>query len=524
MSGFEGTNGARPNAPRGAKMSTTRSNTPIKRRTRAFTHKSKPRPKKSKRQCGAKVEGAKGIDHSKLRNGVVSKGAEEGPNGTDATTIDRKQQLFPSGTLAATAWEKCGGRVLDFMSRDEIICLTTHSHDAWNSVAAWLRVADLSYDDRMEELAHCFPHASGALNAWASNQRRGALTPRIDPALTAVVQYLRRAFYQFRREASHLPTQQRSHLPTQQRWMQKHKNIRRTYFPILFDWLVELHFDLNEDDKRSFQRDSPLTVVHRAMKYLFFYLDTYETEQTNTQLQLVGVSCYSIALELAVGKSGVNKLNFDSKRYSYYTDYSFKPEEIENMTHNIKSALEDRFRRRETIPGGAHDRLVLGRSGPLLVETPAEALTRIESMINTRSGTRIDTLVHVLTSYVMDLLMHDAGVSFMRPSCVASAALAFACTLTGACIDREWLLICSNVKRESLERQEKYLGAIYTNAKIYEAGYRAVRELLPKKSVVIRYYRRKIIKCMKGMLEPRFKKNVLLGRSRPLGILSEGGI
>lgn len=401
---------------------------------------------------------------------------------------------------------------MEYMSTHEILELSATHKDVRDSVATWAwitrGVADVKCDERIAALGRIFPQARIALETWASNQHRGALTLSFEPSVKDVIQYFRRTIFEFRRE--------RAFLPKDMRWLKKHTDLRDHYFPILCDWLIELHFELFGDHARRLQCDSPLGPIHRSMRYLFFYLNCCKKEVLRERLQLVGVSCYSIAIELALGSSETRRHKLDAERYVHYTAGAYIATEVKDMTEKIKRLIKARYKELGNRSGGACSYLT--HLEPLMIRTPTEIIESIIDMMHRERNKRLDLLTRITAYYAIDLAMHDVRMSAVRSSRIAAAAVAVACKQTGVDIDRIMLSIRSGVDEQCLNVDEKRLSVLFENAKLQEIGDTGSESgfntrVLPKHSTVVKHYRLKMIECFQGQLEPIFKKKVLTQRS-----------
>eukprot|EP00470_Lotharella_oceanica_P011275 CAMPEP_0170180692 /NCGR_PEP_ID=MMETSP0040_2-20121228/22707_1 /TAXON_ID=641309 /ORGANISM="Lotharella oceanica, Strain CCMP622" /LENGTH=331 /DNA_ID=CAMNT_0010425419 /DNA_START=407 /DNA_END=1399 /DNA_ORIENTATION=+ len=227
-------------------------------------------------------------------------------------------------------------------------------------------------------------------------------------------------------------------------WTRKHPGLLRMFFPILCAWLVELHFELFGTDNRLWH--TPLTIVHAAMRYLFFFLSRKQFV-TSKQLQLVGVACYRIALDHEYGRGNILKLGLDDNKYAYYTDNAYTAEEVRQMCIDI----------RDTIPHHSVCR--------------PSVLKELLHILDLNS----DTIIVLFSNYAVDLAMHHSKFYEVLASDVAAAAILFAYReAKGKHIDKiSELRILHYVWRQSIDELEptvKALQKLYHTATTYETG------------------------------------------------------
>eukprot|EP00954_Amorphochlora_amoebiformis_P009640 750260-Amorphochlora_amoeboformis.AAC.1 len=122
-------------------------------------------------------------------------------------------------------------------------------------------------------------------------------------------------------------------------WLDGHTNLRQSFFPILCNWLVELHFELFGKENRRLMSHDPLGPIHLAVKYLYKFM-SIEKGVSRSKLQLVGVSCYQVAINGLLNKRETAKLDLDSKRFAYYTDNAYSPTQVTSMTSHILDTLD----------------------------------------------------------------------------------------------------------------------------------------------------------------------------------------
>mmetsp|Transcript_22598 Transcript_22598/g.45400 ORF Transcript_22598/g.45400 Transcript_22598/m.45400 type:complete len:521 (-) Transcript_22598:141-1703(-) len=275
---------------------------------------------------------------------------------------------------------------------------------------------------------------------------------------------------------------------------EKHRTLRRSFFPVLCNWLVELHFELFRDHERELMCHSALNPVHMSMKYLFRYLST-SPRITSNRLQLVGVSCYQIALNVAFGEVMTAYMGFDSKRCAYYTDNAYTADEVSNMTADIMRSLS--INKSPYMPEG----------NPLSVFTPMEALR----ILLRTTGLESNHLVVLFANFAVDLIMHDTRCFRIMPSEIASAAVDFACK--EALLDlpddsKTKRLITEFCYQRNIKNISKAIKRIFKAAKKQETGRGLNRQLLPAYSMVIKHYSSKLISWTRGSFSTSYRKSL----------------
>eukprot|EP00466_Bigelowiella_natans_P000106 jgi/Bigna1/84800/estExt_fgenesh1_pg.C_10087 len=274
-------------------------------------------------------------------------------------------------------------------------------------------------------------------------------------------------------------------------WLKKHRTLRKSFFPILCNWLVELHFELFGDHARKLMCRSPLNPIHLAMKYLFRFL-SLEASITSSRLQLVGVSCYQISVEYALGTTETAKLDLDAKRYAYYTDNAYTPEEVTNMTANIKLTLQDQ---RKFTP-----------SDILEVFTPTMALNSLIRSLSLESN----ILLVLFANYLVDLCMHDTFFSHMLPSEIAASAVFLACEMAehdcSGTLRTTILSFCYRKSTHELQHMIATMRKLYDGACMQETGTTISNQILPKYSMVIKHYSTKFMEWIQGKLSPKYRQ------------------
>eukprot|EP00469_Lotharella_globosa_P008287 CAMPEP_0167779210 /NCGR_PEP_ID=MMETSP0111_2-20121227/4685_1 /TAXON_ID=91324 /ORGANISM="Lotharella globosa, Strain CCCM811" /LENGTH=296 /DNA_ID=CAMNT_0007669605 /DNA_START=657 /DNA_END=1547 /DNA_ORIENTATION=+ len=178
-------------------------------------------------------------------------------------------------------------------------------------------------------------------------------------------------------------------------WLKRQTSIQLHYFPVLCNWLVELHFELFPKGERECI-GYPTAPVHLAIKYLCRFMK--RSSITKAKLQLVGVSCYQVAISQFLTKSHMEKRNLDSKRFAYYTDGAYTAAEVT-----------------KTIA----DLYVFGCVVESPIYTPQMALLEhLGRMPN------CPKLIRLLAHYLLDLSMHSiVNFSGYAPSVLALAGL-----------------------------------------------------------------------------------------------------
>lgn len=262
-------------------------------------------------------------------------------------------------------------------------------------------------------------------------------------------------------------------------WMRQHKTLRKSFFPILCNWLVELHFELFGDSYRKVRcKSSPLNPIHLAVKYLFRFLSLKENITSN-RLQLVGVSCYKVAVEHVLGERSTKKLNLTMERYAYYTDNAYTATEVQDMTEEIKASLQS----------GLEVYTASTATNRLLEHLDAEILTRL------------------FANYIVDLMMHNTSYAEGIPSRIAAAATIVAYQLTKNPCDMKAIELFCHEPLCKIQKTAHQLRKLYFAARTQETGEHEPRvQLLPKLSMIIKHYQSKFIDWIQGKLSVRHRR------------------
>mmetsp|Transcript_11269 Transcript_11269/g.27731 ORF Transcript_11269/g.27731 Transcript_11269/m.27731 type:complete len:557 (-) Transcript_11269:454-2124(-) len=195
-------------------------------------------------------------------------------------------------------------------------------------------------------------------------------------------------------------------------WLQKNPCLRSRFFPILVNWLVDLHLEIFR--LHASARRTALAPVHTAVKYLYIYLSRVGGCQSQG-LQRVGVACYALAIRRAHRENTLRKIEVDDEKFAYFTDNAYTPQEIKATTDDVASAIPH-------IP-------------PLSPPTALEALEAL--LFGARSNSKCtkageegntikiasDELVVAHAFYMVDLSIHEDTFACDLPSCVAAASL-----------------------------------------------------------------------------------------------------
>lgn len=275
-------------------------------------------------------------------------------------------------------------------------------------------------------------------------------------------------------------------------WIHKHPNLRSSFFPILCNWLVELHFELFDSSQQQLGHlkmvgPRPLYAIQLAMRYLYLFMSK-SPDISRSRLQLVGVSCYQVAICCLLDKFEVEKLGLDSKKFAYYTDGAYKYEEVNNMTSQILQKL----------------------GCDCKVTTCTVALRDLLR----RLGPAISKHTRVFAEYCGDLCMHNVNFSTTPPSLLAAGAVIVACRQTGQRIPKSLLEdFCCSTSR--LYKIVEVICELYGEAQKQETGDDFDTDILPKNSMVIKHYRDKFLESIQGSLVPRFRRPLFSRRVGP---------
>lgn len=448
--------------------------------------------------------------------------------------LDLHEEQDP-GPSRRTVWNVCGCIIMDYMGFHEIRRTSQTVCEIWNSLYAWIMVAHgltgENIQHRLYTLIHDFPEARQTLELWMKNSSRSSMNSQSDASVERAVQYLRRSVYGYCRE--------HFYRPKTKHWLRRHQDIRRHYFGMLSDWLVELHFDLFKDNTRNFQCKSPLSSVHRAMKYVYIYMSRCREPVKNTRLQLVGVCCYRIAIEHEIDCADMNRMNLTYERLAHYTAGAYTKTDVMCMTGNIRIMLKRIQEHLRTLPSDACSALRLSTTTYCMAKTPAEVLNDIiETIHGAHREEKISVHARLIAHYVIDLTLYYSKFSRYVPSRIAAAALSFACAklsdypnasenlkhctisrdprrdTTAAAArgssqhlsNRKRLLIRANISEAILEEDEKRMRTIFNAA--------LQREVMTPRIKVVEYYQEKMNRLMHGKLTPRFKRNLFGTGSR----------
>eukprot|EP00466_Bigelowiella_natans_P010527 jgi/Bigna1/147362/aug1.143_g22070 len=270
-----------------------------------------------------------------------------------------------------------------------------------------------------------------------------------------------------------------------EQWLSRHSNLRQSFFPILCNWLVELHFELFTKENRRLLCKDPLGPIHLAVKYLYRYMSITQNV-SRSRLQLVGVSCYQVAVSCLLSDNEMRKLELDSKRFAYYTDNAYSPEEVTSMTANILKTLDFK----------------------VCVFTPKKATEEILSKL----GKSCSRLTALFAHYFIDLTMHSTMFACHLPSTVAAAAILVASKETGNPIrpgsKQYQTLVNYSLQPQDIPKCVKVVKKIYEEAKKQETGGTFDIDSLPRHSMVIKHYQVEFIESVKGSLIPSLSKKL----------------
>lgn len=330
----------------------------------------------------------------------------------------------------------------------------------------------------------------GNAQIWKSmvSRRKSLLNNSVPGELSAKV--YREAFYRLNWEFSSLP--RFTDCPKDSKVCYpafRHKTLRQKFFPILVNWLVELHFELFGVNERRRQCKSPLKVIHLATRYLYQFLAVTKEEVESTMLQLVGVVCYRLAIEGTVSQPDLRRRGLTADRYAYYTDGAYTAKMVNSMTNRLRAALS----KRQRSPRAATARAAL-----------EELIRRL----------RLDTLTEMHARYIVDLTLHSAGFGVIRPSRVAAAAILVACETMDDELDKAVVQRFTFESTYDLSELVFALRQVSLEARRQETGREREgledRNFLPSESMVIKHYRMKFVDLLHGHLEPKAKVALFL--------------
>lgn len=155
------------------------------------------------------------------------------------------------------------------------------------------------------------------------------------------------------------------------------------------------------------------TIVFDAIKYLDRYLSIENVEQLN-RFQLVGLGCLRAAIQDR-GNLPANcetKENLlEAKNYSYISDNIYKPEEVEEMTNEVSSAIS------------------------LALKKAANSKMFLRSLwfraTNRNVAASDEMHIYILASFLVKISLLDLSCSGFAPSLVSAAAMSLALSFFG---------------------------------------------------------------------------------------------
>mmetsp|Transcript_23905 Transcript_23905/g.46864 ORF Transcript_23905/g.46864 Transcript_23905/m.46864 type:complete len:539 (-) Transcript_23905:199-1815(-) len=256
-----------------------------------------------------------------------------------------------------------------------------------------------------EDLMIPAPHSGGWEELRLKGPVRALANNGNSAASSAVAAYYRRAAKLRWREMAFMPPGEGSTA-----WLDCNPCLRSRFFPILINWLVDLHLEIFR--LHSSRRRSALAPVHVAVKYLYMYLSRVGGCQSQG-LQRVGVACYSLAVQRAYPASMLKKLQVDAEKYAYFTDNAYSAAEIASTTAAVASTL------------------------PKHILDPPIALEALEEIVAPLSSCSIprevkssplrkvigDKLIVTHAFYMADLSIHEDAFARDLPSYIAAASL-----------------------------------------------------------------------------------------------------
>lgn len=155
------------------------------------------------------------------------------------------------------------------------------------------------------------------------------------------------------------------------------------------------------------------TIVFDAIKYLDRYLSIENVEQLN-RFQLVGLGCLRAAIQDRGNRPAhcdTKENLLEAKNYSYISDNIYKPEEVEEMTEAVSSAI------------------------PLALKKAANSKMFLRSLwfraTNRNVAASDEMHIYILASFLVKLSLLDLSCSGFAPSLISAAAMSLALSYFG---------------------------------------------------------------------------------------------
>ncbi|GAB5368071.1 hypothetical protein AAMO2058_001286400 [Amorphochlora amoebiformis] len=234
-----------------------------------------------------------------------------------------------------------------------------------------------------------------------------ALDPSFSPLdLQANSNYYRRAARLRNSELAFVPSSGSRRGSEMAIWLEKNPSLRSRFFPILVNWLVDLHLEIFR--LHSSRQRTALLPVHAAVKHLYMYLARVGNCESQG-LQKVGVACYALAIRQLYPEAMLRKMDVNPSKFAYFTDEAYTPEEIQEATEAVAKALPK----------------------PLDSVPPPTAIEALDALLRSKKDRKdvgfsppvLSPLVETLAFNIVDLSIHEDAFARELPSCVAAAAI-----------------------------------------------------------------------------------------------------
>mmetsp|Transcript_14510 Transcript_14510/g.22041 ORF Transcript_14510/g.22041 Transcript_14510/m.22041 type:complete len:483 (-) Transcript_14510:154-1602(-) len=257
-------------------------------------------------------------------------------------------------------------------------------------------------------------------------------------------------------------------------WLDKNPGLRSRFFPILVNWLVDLHLEIFR--LHSSRRRTALAPVHAAVKHLYMFLSNVGGCQSQG-LQKVGVACYYLSLRQLYPEKMLEKMGVNPAKFAYFTDEAYTPEEIDEMTSAIATSLPSRMD---------------CQAPPTAILMLDKILSRVED-IPTKIQSKLNRLVITLAFNIVDLSIHEDVFAKELPTCIACGALLAALTIVARGCDEMLVdvreedaiaiagICCAPV--QLMRMLSKQLLKLFQRAK-----RRETRQIMPYRSVSASFY------------------------------------
>eukprot|EP00465_Bigelowiella_longifila_P000717 CAMPEP_0185282478 /NCGR_PEP_ID=MMETSP1359-20130426/67299_1 /TAXON_ID=552665 /ORGANISM="Bigelowiella longifila, Strain CCMP242" /LENGTH=426 /DNA_ID=CAMNT_0027878033 /DNA_START=527 /DNA_END=1808 /DNA_ORIENTATION=- len=201
-------------------------------------------------------------------------------------------------------------------------------------------------------------------------------------------------------------------------WLEKNPCLRSRFFPILVNWLVDLHLEIFR--LHASQRRTALAPVHTAVKYLYIYLSRVGGCQSQG-LQRVGVACYALAVRRAYSESILRRIEVDDEKFAYFTDNAYTPQEIQQTTADVAKAIPDTPHFPPPTTLEALEALL--RPSLMELENKAQGIGQGVYDNLPKISMASNELIVAHAYYMVDLSIHEDNFARELPSCLAAASL-----------------------------------------------------------------------------------------------------